>query len=254
MRPNVARSVNAPQRITGERRRTPAVPLPSDSDLVTAGPAEAASTPSRTRAFSTPTMPKTPASASNSTSAYDYSPVVCAPDTEAPPWDRRTFAPTVRAGHRALTSSSEPTGTLFDRIRAGLHAGRRVQAPRTNGWSTRPALVGMPYITSSSKTRTVGPVPESARAGPARSAHRLERQTRHPTRKQSSGERVASHDRAPMSVSAQAAVARRRAVRFQIRTITIPAPRRRSARSGCRHRVCRLTSTCATWTSRSRCR
>jgi 2-polyprenyl-6-methoxyphenol hydroxylase-like FAD-dependent oxidoreductase len=50
---------------------------------------------------------------------YDDSPIVCTPDTEAPPWDRRAFAPTVRPGHRAPNVVVADGETLFDQFGPG---------------------------------------------------------------------------------------------------------------------------------------
>jgi hypothetical protein len=51
---------------------------------------------------------------------YDDSPIVCAPQTEAPPWNRRTFVPTVRPGHRASNVVVSDNETLFDRFGPGF--------------------------------------------------------------------------------------------------------------------------------------
>jgi 2-polyprenyl-6-methoxyphenol hydroxylase-like FAD-dependent oxidoreductase len=50
---------------------------------------------------------------------YDDSPIVCAADNEAPPWDRRTFVPSVRPGHRAPNVVVAEGETLFDRFGPG---------------------------------------------------------------------------------------------------------------------------------------
>jgi hypothetical protein len=50
---------------------------------------------------------------------YDDSPIVCATDSEAPPWDRRTFLPTVRPGHRAPNIVVAEGETLFDKFGDG---------------------------------------------------------------------------------------------------------------------------------------
>jgi 2-polyprenyl-6-methoxyphenol hydroxylase-like FAD-dependent oxidoreductase len=50
---------------------------------------------------------------------YDDSPIVCTPDGNAPRWDRHTFAPTVRAGHRApnvVLGDDDDAETLFDKF------------------------------------------------------------------------------------------------------------------------------------------
>jgi 2-polyprenyl-6-methoxyphenol hydroxylase-like FAD-dependent oxidoreductase len=47
---------------------------------------------------------------------YDDSPVVVADGSAAPPWDRRTFVPTVRPGHRAPNIVLREQETLFDRF------------------------------------------------------------------------------------------------------------------------------------------
>jgi FAD-dependent monooxygenase len=64
---------------------------------------------------------------------YDNSPIVCTPDGQAPPWDRRTFVPTVRAGHRAPNIVVGPDETLFDSFGPGftlVDACRRPEAKR----------------------------------------------------------------------------------------------------------------------------
>jgi hypothetical protein len=45
---------------------------------------------------------------------YGDSPIVCATDDDPPPWDRRTFVPTVRPGHRAPNIVVGEGETLFD--------------------------------------------------------------------------------------------------------------------------------------------
>ena len=50
---------------------------------------------------------------------YDESPIVCSLDAEAPPWDRRTFVPTVRPGHRAPNVVVAKGETLFDEFGPG---------------------------------------------------------------------------------------------------------------------------------------
>jgi FAD-dependent monooxygenase len=47
---------------------------------------------------------------------YDTSPVVLSPDEDAPAWDRRTFAPAIRAGHRAPNVTLDDGTPLFDRF------------------------------------------------------------------------------------------------------------------------------------------
>jgi 2-polyprenyl-6-methoxyphenol hydroxylase-like FAD-dependent oxidoreductase len=47
---------------------------------------------------------------------YDNSPVVVADGSAAPAWDRRTFVPTVRPGHRAPNVAVGEQDTLFDRF------------------------------------------------------------------------------------------------------------------------------------------
>jgi hypothetical protein len=51
---------------------------------------------------------------------YDDSPIVWPPSTEAPPWNRRTFVPAVRAGHRAPNVVVSEDETLFDRFGPGF--------------------------------------------------------------------------------------------------------------------------------------
>ncbi|OBI42762.1 hypothetical protein [Mycobacterium sp. E796] len=51
---------------------------------------------------------------------YDASPVVVPDGSLAPPWDRRTFAPTVRPGHRAPNVVVGEDETLFDRFGPGF--------------------------------------------------------------------------------------------------------------------------------------
>jgi FAD-dependent monooxygenase len=47
---------------------------------------------------------------------YDTSPVVVPDGSASPPWDRRTFVPTVRPGHRAPNVALGEQDTLFDRF------------------------------------------------------------------------------------------------------------------------------------------
>ena len=44
---------------------------------------------------------------------------MCTTDTEAPPWDLRTFVPAVRPGHRAPNVVVSDSETLFDRFGVG---------------------------------------------------------------------------------------------------------------------------------------
>ncbi len=76
---------------------------------------------------------------------YDNSPVVVADGSTAPPWDRRTFVPTVRPGHRALNVVLGEHETLFDQFGPGFTL---VDALDDNGESSRllgeAARVGLP--------------------------------------------------------------------------------------------------------------
>jgi 2-polyprenyl-6-methoxyphenol hydroxylase-like FAD-dependent oxidoreductase len=76
---------------------------------------------------------------------YDNSPVVVADGSTAPPWDRRTFVPTVRPGHRALDVVLGEHETLFDQFGPGFTL---VDALDDNGQSSRllgeAARVGLP--------------------------------------------------------------------------------------------------------------
>jgi hypothetical protein len=45
---------------------------------------------------------------------------VCTPDIPAPAWDRRTFVPTVRPGHRAPNTILAQDKTLFDSFGPGF--------------------------------------------------------------------------------------------------------------------------------------
>jgi hypothetical protein len=51
---------------------------------------------------------------------YDNSPVVVPDGSTAPPWDRRTFVPTVRPGHRAPNIVLREQDTLFDQFGPGF--------------------------------------------------------------------------------------------------------------------------------------
>jgi 2-polyprenyl-6-methoxyphenol hydroxylase-like FAD-dependent oxidoreductase len=75
---------------------------------------------------------------------YDDSPIVCAPDTSAPPWDRRSFVPTVRAGHRAPNIVVEPDHTLFDDFGPGFTLVDPCNHPDAKQLIDEAALVGMP--------------------------------------------------------------------------------------------------------------
>jgi 2-polyprenyl-6-methoxyphenol hydroxylase-like FAD-dependent oxidoreductase len=76
---------------------------------------------------------------------YDDSPVVVPDGSTAPPWDRRTFVPTVRPGHRAPNIAPGEGATLFDRFGPGFTL---VDALDDNSQSSRllseAARVGLP--------------------------------------------------------------------------------------------------------------
>jgi hypothetical protein len=76
---------------------------------------------------------------------YDDSPIVCAADGEAPPWDRRTFVPTVRPGHRAPNVVVAEGETLFDHFGGGYTLVDAVSGPSDAKLLLDEAeLVGMP--------------------------------------------------------------------------------------------------------------
>src|SRR5258705_6888286 len=76
---------------------------------------------------------------------YDDSPIVCAADSEAPPWDRRTFVPTVRPGHRAPNVVVGDGETLFDQFAGGSTLVDAVSGPTAAKLLLGEAdLVGMP--------------------------------------------------------------------------------------------------------------
>jgi 2-polyprenyl-6-methoxyphenol hydroxylase-like FAD-dependent oxidoreductase len=76
---------------------------------------------------------------------YDNSPVTVPDGSAAPPWDRRTFVPTVRPGHRAPNTVLGDQDTLFDRFGPGFTL---VDALDDNSQSSRllceAAHVGLP--------------------------------------------------------------------------------------------------------------
>ena len=76
---------------------------------------------------------------------YDSSPVTVPDGSNAPPWDRRTFAPTVRPGHRAPNIALGEQATLFDQFGSGFTL---VDALDDNSQSSRllceAANVGLP--------------------------------------------------------------------------------------------------------------
>jgi FAD-dependent monooxygenase len=76
---------------------------------------------------------------------YDNSPVVLSDGTIAPSWDRRTFVPTVRPGHRAPNIVLGEQDTLFDQFGPGFTL---VDALNDNSQSSRvlseAAGVGLP--------------------------------------------------------------------------------------------------------------
>ena len=76
---------------------------------------------------------------------YDDSPVVLPDGSTAPSWDRRTFVPTVRPGHRAPNIALGERETLFDRFGPEFTL---VDALDDDGQSTRllseAARVGLP--------------------------------------------------------------------------------------------------------------
>jgi 2-polyprenyl-6-methoxyphenol hydroxylase-like FAD-dependent oxidoreductase len=76
---------------------------------------------------------------------YDASPVVVPDGSAAPSWDRKTFVPTVRPGHRAPNPVVGEQGTLFDHFGRGFTL---VDALDDNNQSSRllgeAARVGLP--------------------------------------------------------------------------------------------------------------
>ena len=60
---------------------------------------------------------------------YGDSPIVCAVGGDAPPWDRRSFVPTVRPGHRAPNIVVAEEETLFDRFGPGFTLVDAIGAP-----------------------------------------------------------------------------------------------------------------------------
>jgi 2-polyprenyl-6-methoxyphenol hydroxylase-like FAD-dependent oxidoreductase len=78
---------------------------------------------------------------------YDNSPIVCTPDTEAPPWNRRTFLPTVRPGHRAPNVVVDDGETLFDQFGPGYTLVDAIGGPNDGKRLVDEAhLVGLPII------------------------------------------------------------------------------------------------------------
>jgi hypothetical protein len=76
---------------------------------------------------------------------YDGSPIVCATDGDAPPWDRRTFVPTVGPGHRAPNVVVGEGETLFDQFGGGYTLVDAVSGPSDAKLLLDEAeLVGMP--------------------------------------------------------------------------------------------------------------
>jgi hypothetical protein len=76
---------------------------------------------------------------------YDDSPIVSATEGEAPPWDRRTFAPTVRPGHRAPNIVVAEGETLFDQFGDGYTLVDAVSGPSdAKRLLDEAELVGMP--------------------------------------------------------------------------------------------------------------
>jgi 2-polyprenyl-6-methoxyphenol hydroxylase-like FAD-dependent oxidoreductase len=76
---------------------------------------------------------------------YDDSPIVCATDGEAPPWDRRTFVPTVLPGHRAPNVVVADSETLFDKFGDGYTLVDAVPGPSdAKRLLDEAELVGMP--------------------------------------------------------------------------------------------------------------
>ena len=76
---------------------------------------------------------------------YDDSPIVWRADEEAPDWDRRTFVPTVRPGHRAPNVVVADGETLFDQFGDGYTLVDAVSGPSDAKLLLDEAeLVGMP--------------------------------------------------------------------------------------------------------------
>jgi len=70
-------------------------------------------------------MPKTSAWGIELDVRYGDSPIVCATDGEAPPWDRRTFVPTVAAGAPRTERRGRRRRDLVRPVRPRLHPRRR---------------------------------------------------------------------------------------------------------------------------------
>jgi FAD-dependent monooxygenase len=76
---------------------------------------------------------------------YDDSPIVCATDDDPPPWDRRTFVPTVRPGHHAPNVVVADPETLFDQFGGGYTLVDAVAGPSdAKRLLDEAELVGMP--------------------------------------------------------------------------------------------------------------
>jgi FAD-dependent monooxygenase len=146
-------SYEAERRPVGERNRDASVAnagvhlqyhFMSDGDLLVADTAEAAAHRAGIAEFLCANDGENISLGIELDIRYDDSPVVCAPDTEAPPWHPRSYVPTVRAGHRAPNVVVGTDRTLFDDFGPGftlVDAGRHPEAKRL---IDEAALVGMP--------------------------------------------------------------------------------------------------------------
>ena len=116
----------------------------ADADLVTADTAEAAAHPAELAKFLGSNDAENTSLGIELDVRYDDSPVVSTPDTEAPHWHRRTYVPTVRAGHRAPNMVVGTDRTLFDDFGSGFTLVDACGHPDAKRLVDEAALVGMP--------------------------------------------------------------------------------------------------------------
>ena len=146
-------SYEAERRPVGERNRDASVEnagihlqfrFISDADLVAANTAEGAAHRATLAEFLAANDGENTSLGIELDVRHDDSPIVCDPDTPAPPWDRRSFVPTVRAGHRAPNIVVERGRTLFDDFGTGFTLVDSCGHPDAKQLIDEAALVGMP--------------------------------------------------------------------------------------------------------------
>jgi 2-polyprenyl-6-methoxyphenol hydroxylase-like FAD-dependent oxidoreductase len=151
--PGLLDSYEAERRPIGERNRDASLEnagvhlqlrFMADGDLITADSAEAVAHRATLARFIDANDGENTSLGIELDVRYENSPIVSTPEGPAPPWDRRTFLPTVRAGHRAPNVVVGVDQTLFDSFGPGFTLVDACGHPEAKRLIDEAALVGMP--------------------------------------------------------------------------------------------------------------